>query len=187
VLVDLDRPMYILGHIAAQQLVSDPLLSCVQVLFHLDRPMYILGYIAAQQRVYLIDKQYAVVSYTLLLSLVEFKTLVMRSEVDDAYGMLDTIPAEHLDGCAPGALAIVFTQACLGALGVRHARLDPRGAPRRVRNCCWSRVLDDAAHGTLESVPVEQHPMGAMLACGWHSRAVCLAAGKLASAPGVPL
>ena len=72
----------------------------VTVMFHLDRPMYLLGYIAAQQRVYLLDKQYAVVSYTLLLSLVEFKTLVMRDEMDEAYGMLDQIPEDHLDGCA---------------------------------------------------------------------------------------
>ena len=31
-------------------------------LFHLDRPMYLLGYLAAQNRVYLIDKQFGVVS-----------------------------------------------------------------------------------------------------------------------------
>lgn len=72
----------------------------VTIMFHLDRPMYLLGYIAAQQRVYLLDKQYAIVSYTLLLSLVEFKTLVMRDEMDEAYGMLDQVPEEHLDGCA---------------------------------------------------------------------------------------
>ena len=60
----------------------------------------------AQQRVYLIDKQYAVVSYTLLLALVEFKTLVMRGETDDAFGMLSSIPKDHLDGCAQNPLLV---------------------------------------------------------------------------------
>ena len=81
----------------------------VTVLFHLDRPLYLLGYIAAQQRVYLIDKQYAVVSYTLLLALVEFKTLVMRGEEGEAYAMLPSIPPDQLDGCAPRCRALAVT------------------------------------------------------------------------------
>ena len=88
----------------------------VTVMFHLDRPMYLLGYIAAQQRVYLLDKQYAVVSYTLLLSLVEFKTLVMRDEMDEAYGMLDQIPEDHLDGCA-ACLVFRYYHAVLNCCG----------------------------------------------------------------------
>ena len=71
----------------------------VTVMFHLDRPMHLLGYIAAQQRVYLIDREYSVVSYTLLLALVEFKTLVMRGAMEEAYVMLDTLPEDQLDGC----------------------------------------------------------------------------------------
>ena len=46
--------------------------------------MYLLGYLAAQNRVYLIDKQFGVVSYTLLLSLIEYKTLVLRGEMEAA-------------------------------------------------------------------------------------------------------
>ena len=30
----------------------------VTTMFHLDRPMYLLGYLAAQSRVYLIDKEF---------------------------------------------------------------------------------------------------------------------------------
>ena len=71
----------------------------VTVLFHLDRPLYLLGYLTAQQRVYLIDRHYAVVSYTLLLSLVEFKTLVMRGATEEAYEMLPQLPEDQLDGC----------------------------------------------------------------------------------------
>jgi len=54
----------------------------VTTIFHLDRPMYLLGYLAAQNRVYLIDKEFGVVSYTLLLSLIEYKTLVLRGELE---------------------------------------------------------------------------------------------------------
>ena len=71
----------------------------VTVMFHLDRPLHLLGYIAAQQRVYLIDREYSVVSYTLLLALIEFKTLVMRGEMEEAFVMLDTLPEDQLDGC----------------------------------------------------------------------------------------
>ncbi|KAF2541463.1 hypothetical protein F2Q68_00032548 [Brassica cretica] len=50
----------------------------VTTMYHLDRPMYLLGYIANQSRVYLVDKEFNVIGYTLLLSLIEYKTLVMR-------------------------------------------------------------------------------------------------------------
>ncbi len=59
---------------------------------HLDRPMYLLGYLAANSRVYLIDKEFGIVSYTLLLSLIEYKTLVMRGDEEAAAGVLPTIP-----------------------------------------------------------------------------------------------
>ena len=72
----------------------------VTVMFHLDRALYLLGYIATQQRVYLIDREYSIVSYTLLLALVEFKTLVMRGMMDDAFELLETLPENQLDGCA---------------------------------------------------------------------------------------
>ncbi|PWZ15609.1 Coatomer subunit beta'-1, partial [Zea mays] len=57
-----------------------------------DRPMYLLGYIANQSRVYLIDKELNVIGYTLLLSLIEYKTLVMRGDLDHANKILSSIP-----------------------------------------------------------------------------------------------
>jgi coatomer subunit beta' len=50
----------------------------------MDRSMYILGYLAAQNRVYLMDKNFSIVSYTLLLTVVEFKTLILRGELEAA-------------------------------------------------------------------------------------------------------
>lgn len=72
----------------------------VTTMFHLDRPMYLLGYLAAQSRVYLIDKEFNVMGYTLLLSLIEYKTLVMRGDLDHANEVLPLIPKQHLNSVA---------------------------------------------------------------------------------------
>jgi coatomer subunit beta' len=72
----------------------------VTTLFHLDRPMYLLGYLANQNRVYLIDKEFNIIGYTLLLSLIEYKTLVMRGDLEQANQVLPSIPKEHLNSVA---------------------------------------------------------------------------------------
>ncbi|RWR83035.1 coatomer subunit beta'-1-like protein isoform X1 [Cinnamomum micranthum f. kanehirae] len=72
----------------------------VTTMFHLDRPMYLLGYLANQSRVYLIDKEFNVMGYTLLLSLIEYKTLVMRGDLDRANEVLPSIPKEHHNSVA---------------------------------------------------------------------------------------
>ncbi|CAA6671934.1 unnamed protein product [Spirodela intermedia] len=72
----------------------------VTTMFHLDKPMYLLGYLANQSRVYLIDKEFNVVGYTLLLSLIEYKTLVMRGDLDRANEILPSIPKEHHNSVA---------------------------------------------------------------------------------------
>ncbi|CAD6343064.1 unnamed protein product [Miscanthus lutarioriparius] len=64
----------------------------VTTMYHLDRPMYLLGYLANQSRVYLIDKEFNVIGYTLLLSLIEYKTLVMRGDLEHANEILSSIP-----------------------------------------------------------------------------------------------
>ena len=67
----------------------------VTTMAHLDRPMYLLGYLASTSRVYLIDKEFGIVSYTLLMSLIEYKTLVMRGDEEAAAAILPTIPKVH--------------------------------------------------------------------------------------------
>ncbi|XP_042376618.1 coatomer subunit beta'-1-like [Zingiber officinale] len=69
-------------------------------MFHLDRPMYLLGYLASQSRVYLIDKEFNVMGYTLLLSLIEYKTLVTRGDLERAKEILPSIPKEHHNSVA---------------------------------------------------------------------------------------
>ena len=51
---------------------------------HLDRVMYVLGYIPKENRLYLGDKELNVVSYSLLLSVLEYQTAVMRKDFDTA-------------------------------------------------------------------------------------------------------
>ncbi|MBA0549942.1 hypothetical protein Golob_020935, partial [Gossypium lobatum] len=72
----------------------------VTTMFHLDRPMYLLGYLASQSRVYLIDKEFNVMGYTLLLSLIEYKTLVMQGDLERANEILPSIPKEHHNSVA---------------------------------------------------------------------------------------
>lgn len=56
----------------------------VTTLYHLDRPMYLLGYIPNQSRIYLIDKEFSIVAYELLLTLIEYKMLIMRGNMEEA-------------------------------------------------------------------------------------------------------
>lgn len=62
---------------------------------HLDRVMYILGYIPKDNRVYLGDKELNVVSYSLLLSVLEYQTAVMRRDFETADKVLPTVPREQ--------------------------------------------------------------------------------------------
>uniref|UniRef100_A0A667WYX8 Coatomer subunit beta' n=1 Tax=Myripristis murdjan TaxID=586833 RepID=A0A667WYX8_9TELE len=62
---------------------------------HLDRIMYLLGYIPKDNRLYLGDKELNIVSYSLLLSVLEYQTAVMRRDFSMADKVLPIIPKEH--------------------------------------------------------------------------------------------
>jgi len=62
---------------------------------HLDRTMYLLGYIPQDNRLYLGDKELNVVSFQLLLSVLEYQTAVMRKDFDTADRVLPTVPKEQ--------------------------------------------------------------------------------------------
>jgi len=57
--------------------------------------MYLLGYIPKDNRVYLGDKELNVVSYALLLSVLEYQTAVMRRDFETADKVLPTVPREQ--------------------------------------------------------------------------------------------
>ncbi|CAL9684704.1 unnamed protein product [Knipowitschia caucasica] len=82
---------------------------------HLDRTMYLLGYIPKDDRLYLGDKELSVVSFWLLLSVLEYQTAVMRRDFTTADRVLPTIPKEQRprvahflekQGFKPQALAV---------------------------------------------------------------------------------
>ena len=72
----------------------------VTTMFHLDKPMYLLGYYSPLSRIFLIDRDYGIYSFTLLLQLIEYKTLVMRGDEEAAAEVLPTIPAEQMNNVA---------------------------------------------------------------------------------------
>lgn len=59
---------------------------------HLDRTMYLLGYVPREDRLYLCDKELGVVSYGLLVSVLEYQTAVMRGDFETADRILPTVP-----------------------------------------------------------------------------------------------
>ncbi|CAK6965402.1 coatomer subunit beta'-like [Scomber scombrus] len=62
---------------------------------HMDRTMYLLGYIPKDDRLYLGDKELHVISFSLLLSVLEYQTAVMRRDFTTADKVLPTIPKEQ--------------------------------------------------------------------------------------------
>ncbi|VDM31600.1 unnamed protein product [Hydatigera taeniaeformis] len=59
---------------------------------HLDQPMYLLGYLASESRVFLINRDLKVVSYTLSLSVLEYESAVLRGDFESADAILPSIP-----------------------------------------------------------------------------------------------
>lgn len=62
---------------------------------HFDQPMYLLGYLPRDSRVYVCDKDVAVSSFSLSLSVVEYQTLVLRGDMDTAAELLEDIPDDQ--------------------------------------------------------------------------------------------
>eukprot|EP00998_Keelungia_sp_KM082_P010689 NODE_688_length_1708_cov_56.311195_g678_i0.p1 GENE.NODE_688_length_1708_cov_56.311195_g678_i0~~NODE_688_length_1708_cov_56.311195_g678_i0.p1 ORF type:complete len:503 (+),score=150.94 NODE_688_length_1708_cov_56.311195_g678_i0:66-1511(+) len=69
----------------------------VYTLAVLERPLHLLGYVPKENRVFLIDKDRVVVSYTLHLSVIEFQTAIVRGDVEGAQQViLPKVPQTHL-------------------------------------------------------------------------------------------
>jgi coatomer subunit beta' len=70
----------------------------VQTLVHLETSAggvskhSVLGYLAKEDRVYLVDKSLNITSYSVMLSVLEYQTAVMRGDFDAANELLATIP-----------------------------------------------------------------------------------------------
>lgn len=72
----------------------------VMTLSHLDRSMYVLGYLAKEGRVYLMDKAGVIVSYALLLAVLNYQTAVVRRNFTDANAILPDIPRDQYNSIA---------------------------------------------------------------------------------------
>lgn len=80
---------------------------------HMDRIMYLLGYIPKDGRLYLGDKELNIISYSLLLSVLEYQTAVMRRDFSTADRVLPTIPKEQRPRVAHFLEKQGFTQQAL--------------------------------------------------------------------------
>eukprot|EP00002_Diphylleia_rotans_P003687 TRINITY_DN1256_c0_g1_i3.p1 TRINITY_DN1256_c0_g1~~TRINITY_DN1256_c0_g1_i3.p1 ORF type:complete len:823 (-),score=163.17 TRINITY_DN1256_c0_g1_i3:43-2511(-) len=67
---------------------------------HLDRPLYILGFIPKESRVYLIDREYTIVSYFLPIAVIEYQTAIVRKDFEAAEKVLPNIPVDHMSRTA---------------------------------------------------------------------------------------
>lgn len=72
----------------------------VITLCHLATPCYLLGFVPKEDRVFLIDKSYNVVSYRLLLSVLNYQTAVVRRDFDTANALLTSIPKNEYNSVA---------------------------------------------------------------------------------------
>ncbi|ODV96815.1 hypothetical protein PACTADRAFT_65370 [Pachysolen tannophilus NRRL Y-2460] len=62
---------------------------------HFDKTMYLLGYLPRDNRVYVADKDIYVSSYHLSLTVLEYQTIVLRGDLEQANELLPSIPAEE--------------------------------------------------------------------------------------------
>ena len=80
------------------------LVSCVwflnRSLVFADRPMFLLRFLPKENRLYLIDKEFAIVSYTLQMSVLEYQTAIVRGQDEVAAAVLHSIPEESLQTVA---------------------------------------------------------------------------------------
>lgn len=72
----------------------------VLTLSHLDRQLFLLGFVAKENRVFLMDKNQHITSYSLLESVLQYQTAVVRRDFDLADELLGTIPREKYNDIA---------------------------------------------------------------------------------------
>ena len=60
-----------------------------------DKKQYILGYDAKQNRLYMVDKNFNIYSYSLLLSVVSYQAAILNGELEEAEQVFKHIPDSH--------------------------------------------------------------------------------------------
>jgi coatomer subunit beta' len=72
----------------------------IMTICHLDSTMFMLGYLPKENKVYLIDKSSNIVSFTVLQSLLEYQTFVVRGDFETANEILPNIPEDQYSAVA---------------------------------------------------------------------------------------
>ena len=105
----------------------------ISTISHFDNNVYLLGYLSHDNRVYICDKNLAVTSYLLPLSLVEYQTAVLRGDMEHAAKVLPKVPVDQYNkvarflegrGLFDEALAISTDQEHRFELSTQLGRLD---------------------------------------------------------------
>ena len=68
----------------------------IMTLCHLDHTMYMLGYLAKEDRVFLIDNAFNVVSFRVLLSVLQFQTAIVRQDMDEANLLIKYVAVQQM-------------------------------------------------------------------------------------------
>lgn len=59
------------------------------------QPLYIVGYLPKENRLYMIDRDFSIVSFQLLLSVIEYQTAVVRRDFEAAAAILPSVPRDE--------------------------------------------------------------------------------------------
>ncbi|SAM78660.1 probable SEC27-coatomer complex beta subunit [Ustilago bromivora] len=62
---------------------------------HSDKEIFLLGYMPQHGRVYVVNKDMAIFSYSLSLALVEYQTAILRGDLDAAAELLEQVPSDQ--------------------------------------------------------------------------------------------
>ncbi|KAF9582673.1 Coatomer subunit beta' [Lunasporangiospora selenospora] len=69
--------------------------SLTNTIAHFDTAHYLLGYILRDNRLYLVDKDVNIVSYSISLTVIEYQTAILRGDLDTAASLLPSIPHDQ--------------------------------------------------------------------------------------------
>jgi coatomer subunit beta' len=72
----------------------------VHTLVHLDKRYYILGFLPQQNRIYLIDSDYKVVSYEVMLGFIEYQIAVVNEDFERVEQIFPSLPVAYHNKCA---------------------------------------------------------------------------------------
>jgi len=124
----------------------------IQTLVHLDtnssgHTMHrVLGYLAKEDRVYLVDRSLNIVSYKVMLAVLQYQTAVMRGDFDAANELLPSIPESEYTTVAR----------FLESQGFKEEALEVTTDPDHKFDLALELGKIEVAHELLQQTPVEE-------------------------------